>query len=120
MTDSSVSADFFSDEKATLGDRITNARELSDLTQEELAYKLGVELSTVREWEEDLSEPRANRLAMLSGILNVSLRWLMTGQGEDLVPTDPGVAPEEIAALRTKLSEAMELLARIESRIEND
>lgn len=120
MTDPSADADFYADDKATLGDRITNAREAIGLSDEELAHKLGVELSTLRDWEEDLSEPRANRLAMLSGVLNVSLRWLMTGQGEDLVPTDKGVTPEEITAMRAKLLDALDLLARIESRMDDD
>ncbi|MCH2075634.1 MAG: helix-turn-helix domain-containing protein [Rhodobacteraceae bacterium] len=120
MTDPSASADFYADDKATLGDRITNAREGVGLSQEDLADKLGIELSTLRDWEEDLSEPRANRLAMLSGVFNVSLRWLMTGQGEDLAPTDKGITPEEISAMRVKLLDALDLLAHIESRMDND
>ena len=49
------------------------------LVEAQLARRLGVKLATVRNWEDDRSEPRANRLQMLSGLLNVSFIWLMTG-----------------------------------------
>lgn len=120
MTDMAPSADFYHDDKATFGDRITGAREAAGLSQDELAHKLGIKLRTLKEWEDDLSEPRANKLAMLSGVLNVSLRWLMTGQGDDLVPSETAVSPEEVAALRAKLNEALELLARMEERMSHD
>ena len=36
---------------------------------------------TLRNWEEDRAEPRANRLQMLAGMLDVSLVWLISGLG---------------------------------------
>lgn len=119
MAEDPATADFYHDDKATFGDRITGAREAAGLGQEELARRLGIKLRTLKEWEDDLSEPRANKLAMLCGILNVSLRWLMTGQGDDLVPSDTPVSAAEVASLRAKLQEALELLSRIEDRLEN-
>lgn len=78
------------DEVATLGDRLARAREAAGMSQSQLARRLGVKLTTLRNWEADRSEPRANRLQMLSGLLNVSFVWLMTGMS-----TGDGAAPEE-------------------------
>ena len=75
---------YFSNENATFGDRVAAAREAQGLSQEELAKKLGVKLKTIRGWEDDVDEPRANRLSMLAGMLNVSMRWLLTAEGEGL------------------------------------
>ncbi|SDX02122.1 helix-turn-helix domain-containing protein [Litoreibacter albidus] len=75
---------YFSNDNATFGDRVAAARDAQGLSQEELAKKLGVKLKTIRGWEDDVDEPRANRLSMLSGILNVSMRWLLTAEGEGL------------------------------------
>jgi ribosome-binding protein aMBF1 (putative translation factor) len=60
----------------TFGDRMTGAREAAGLSQAELAKRLGVKVKTIRAWENDRSEPRANRLQMLAGILGVSIMWL--------------------------------------------
>ena len=75
---------WYSEEAATFGDRVTGAREALGLSEDALARKLGVKLKTVRAWEGDLAEPRANKLQMLAGILNVSIMWLLTGQGDGL------------------------------------
>ncbi|WP_298261689.1 helix-turn-helix domain-containing protein [uncultured Litoreibacter sp.] len=75
---------YFSNDNATFGDRVAAARDAQGLKQEELAKKLGVKLKTIRGWEDDVDEPRANKLSMISGILNVSMRWLLTGEGEGL------------------------------------
>ena len=74
--------DWYGPEAATFGDRVAAAREQTGMTQAMLAKRLGVRLATLRGWEEDLSEPRANRLSMLAGLLNVSMMWLINGEGE--------------------------------------
>lgn len=73
----------YGEEQATLGDRIAAGREALGFTQQQLAERLGVTLNTLEEWEFDQSAPRANRLQMLAGVLNVSLVWLMSGDGEN-------------------------------------
>ncbi len=114
-----VAPEWYADDKATLGDRITAAREAAGLTQEALAKRLGVKQRTILEWEDDMSEPRANRVSMLAGVLNVSLRWLLTGIGEDLVMPYPQgeVTLEEVAAVRAKLADSLELLSNMEARL---
>ena len=117
----------FTDDQATLGDRIAAAREAAGLTQAELAQRLGVRRPTLRDWEDDRAEPRANRLQMLAGCLGVSLRWLMTGEGED-PPLASGTAAalpasvaaqlvNEVRALRAQLLATCEGLERLERRL---
>lgn len=92
MTTSLQDTGWFSEDAATFGDRLAGARDAAGLSQAALAKQLGVKLSTMDAWENDVKEPRANRLQMLSGMLGVSLVWLLTGEGE---------GPEEPAALLT-------------------
>lgn len=97
---------YYSDEVATFGDRVSAAREAIGMSREELARRLGVKLKTVLAWEEDVSEPRANKLQMLSGILRVSLPWLIMGEGEGLEnPAEPGPGEENMEELARELSE---------------
>jgi transcriptional regulator with XRE-family HTH domain len=124
MTDS-----YFHDESATFGDRMAAARERLGLSQAQLARRLGVKLQTVQGWEGDRAEPRANRLQMLAGLLDVSMVWLMTGRGAGL-PAGADAPPEPtpgatLAALaaelrETRLAQAQiaERLARIEKRLQ--
>lgn len=66
----------------TIGGRISRAREAGGLTTNELARRIGVKNTTMQSWENDRSEPRSNKLVMLSGVLNVSPSWLIMGDGE--------------------------------------
>jgi len=84
MTDATSTESWFAADVATFGDRLAAAREAAGLGQEDLARRLGVRLTTISDWEDDRSDPRANRLAMVAGMLNVSLRWLLTGEGDGL------------------------------------
>lgn len=115
---------WFSDEQATFGDRLAGAREAAGLTQKELALRVGVKLETVRAWENDIKEPRANRLQMLSGILGVSLQWLLSGQGEGLSqPADFELSPDvseifaELRTLRAHMAGSVERLGQLEKRL---
>jgi transcriptional regulator with XRE-family HTH domain len=108
---------WYSDEAATFGDRITAAREAVGLSQEEVARRLGVRLRTVRAWEEDMAEPRANKLQMLAGLLNVSIRWLLTGEGEGVPDPDAAEMPAEITALLIELRDVKSQLHRAADRV---
>ncbi|MCR9134557.1 MAG: helix-turn-helix domain-containing protein [Alphaproteobacteria bacterium] len=66
----------------TMGGRISRAREDMHITSSQLARRLGVKSNTVRDWENDRAEPRANRVVMLAGVLGVSPTWLLTGFGD--------------------------------------
>lgn len=102
-------ATWYSPEVSTFGDRLSGAREAACMTQEQLAQKLGVKLKTLRAWEQDLSEPRANKLSMLAGLLNVSLSWLLTGQGDGPEGPDSAATLELSPDMRRLLSDLTEL-----------
>jgi transcriptional regulator with XRE-family HTH domain len=95
------------------------------MTQAILARRLGVQVSTLRNWENDMSEPRANRLSILAGLLNVSMMWLINGEGEGLDGTETaGVLPvaaadllAEMRTLRMELSQGAKQMARLEKRL---
>lgn len=118
-------SDWYSQGSATFGDRVAASREQSGLTQKELARRLGVRTSTIRNWEDDLSEPRANRLSIMAGILNVSMMWLINGQGEGMdSPPDTGeVTPDmrailnELREIRADMVSRVEQMARLEKRL---
>ena len=78
---------YYANDNATFGDRIYAAREAVGLSQSALAIRLGVQLKTLKKWEEDITEPRANKLQMISGLLNISITWLLIGEG--IGPQDP-------------------------------
>lgn len=116
---------YYGDEAATLGDRIVAAREAVGYSQKKLAARLGVKLKTVQGWEEDRTEPRANKAQMMSGILGVSLVWLLSGEGEGVLePTDATSGSEdiqgildEIRSLRTDITQATRKLSTVEKRL---
>lgn len=117
---------WYGEDVATFGDRLAAAREFAGLTQEEFSRRLGVKLSTVRSWENDLNEPRANKLQMMAGLLNVSVVWLLMGEGEG-VSNAPGEdearAPElsallvEIRDIRAQMKNSLDHLARLEKKL---
>jgi transcriptional regulator with XRE-family HTH domain len=117
--------DWYGPDAATFGDRVAAARERAAMTQAQLARRLGVKLSTLRGWEDDLSEPRANKLSMMAGILNVSIMWLLTGEGDGLegpddvseVPPEMGRLLASMRELRGDLKSASDRLARLEKQL---
>ncbi|MBI1218851.1 MAG: helix-turn-helix domain-containing protein [Rhodobacteraceae bacterium] len=116
---------WFSEEAATFGDRLAGAREAAALTQADLARRLGVRLKTLQDWENDVADPRANRLQMLAGMLNVSIMWLLTGRGDGLdepveaIPAsvDAQALLAEMRTLRTEAGRMAEQLGRLEKRM---
>ena len=108
--------DWFGPDAATFGDRLAGARELAGMTQAQLARRLGVKKSTIVAWEEDRSDPRANRLQMVSGLLNVSIIWLMNGEGAG-APEDSEIeVPADVAEVLTELREIRLAQVRLAER----
>jgi transcriptional regulator with XRE-family HTH domain len=117
--------DWYGPETSTFGDRLAAAREQAGMTQAQLAKRLGVKASTLRGWENDMSEPRANRLSMLSGLLNVSLPWMLTGTGdgisspddENQIPPDINDILLEIRDLKASMVATADKLGRLEKKL---
>lgn len=118
-------ATWFDAETSTFGDRVMGAREAAGLSQPELAKRLGVKIKTIRAWENDQSEPRANKLGNLAGILGVSMMWLLAGQGEGLdgpdvaEPLDADIEKIliDLRQMRQEQASLTERMGRIEKRL---
>lgn len=116
---------WYDDDVATFGDRLAAAREAAGLRAGDFAKRLGVKKSTVADWEADLSEPRANRLSMMAGLLNVSIGWLLTGEGDGVPVVDDAAAGDpdlvaiigEIRDIRVTMKRDLDRLARLEKRL---
>ncbi|MCC1481977.1 helix-turn-helix domain-containing protein [Roseibaca sp. Y0-43] len=125
MTENSDTTDWYSGDHATFGDRLTAAREAQGLSQSELAKRLGVRLPSLQGWENDTSAPRANKLQMLAGLLNVSLVWLLTGEGDgvadpvsqETLAEDAEAVLKNLRGLRTELNRISTELGRMEKRL---
>jgi len=117
----------------TLGGRIQMAREARGLSVAQLARRSGVLVKTLNNWESDRSEPRANKLQMLAGVLNVPPLWLLGGDVADF-DVDFDVTLDETADLASKVERLIKLhertsqllfevqseVRRLQSEIEND
>lgn len=111
------------DETSTFGDRLAAARGAAGLSQPDLARHCGVRVSSIRSWEDDQSEPRANTLQRLSGILGVSLMWLLNGEGESGIAAEletPGDLRDlllELRSVRADHAKTGDRLGRLEKRL---
>ncbi len=64
----------------TIGNRITELRKKLQLSQEEMANKIGVTRQSVSKWETDVSAPDAFNLIALSKILQTSVEYIVMGK----------------------------------------
>jgi transcriptional regulator with XRE-family HTH domain len=118
--------------QTTTGSRIEQARNQLGLSLPQLARRIAVKSKTLENWENDRSEPRADKLMKLAGLLQVPLIWLLTGntpQGSERMPTaleTVGIAQkleravamqQELAALLIGLSADV---ARLQREISED
>lgn len=57
--------------------RIRKLRKAQNLSQQDLAVKIGVDRSTIAKWENGTHPPRINTMRKLTRILNCSLEELL-------------------------------------------
>jgi len=113
---------FFDDNQdTTLGGRVFQAREAAGMTVAQVINRLGVRKATYMAWEADRSEPRANKLVALAGILNVSPTYLLSGLGRATPkpPKHQQIIDElrlDIEQLEQTLKAANKMLNRIKSQ----
>jgi len=113
---------WYTNDASTFGDRLVAARTAHNLTAKALARRLGVATKTVDKWENDISEPRANKLQMLSGVLNVSIPWLLTGENGEFqdIPADVTEVDSlltELRGLRAEMLAAAERMGVLEKQL---
>lgn len=105
-----------SQDNDTLGGRLWRAREAIGMSESALAKALGLKKETLRAWESDRSEPRANKLVTLAGLLNVSPTWLLDGVGD--APQSETIA-SELGILRAQLQRIRDLREQTDAAIAN-
>ncbi len=121
--ESDTNFDWYGPDAATFGDRVLGAREKAGMTQAQLSRRLGIKLATLQAWEEDRSEPRANKLQMLTGMLNVSLPWLLSGEGigpesrHALLSDDIQTILIEMRAIKTDMNRTADRLSKLEKKL---
>lgn len=72
--------------------RIFSVLEQKNISQSELARKLGIRQSTISGWKQKFNEPEAELLEPIANALNVSIEFLITGT-EKIIPGT--VLPDE-------------------------
>ncbi len=106
--------------KETLGNRIERARTSKGYNITQLSQRLAVKPMTLKAWETGKSEPRANKLSTLSGLLGVNINWLLAGDGD--MPTF-AAQPTDAKKVAIKVSQAITLqqrLSRLLTELESD
>ncbi|MCO5146169.1 MAG: helix-turn-helix domain-containing protein [Aquamicrobium sp.] len=108
-------------DSGTLGGRLARARNAAGLSAAQLARRVGVQSATVQSWEDGRSQPHANRLPTLAGVLNVSLSWLLHGVGPAPAEEDPRTAQDlgpQLARLKRLHRETAEIIVRLERHMD--
>ena len=77
----------------SIGNKLAEARKRQNLTQEQLAERLGVTRQAVSRWESDAAYPETDKIVRMARLLNVSCDYLLrddiaAGNTED-PPPDP-------------------------------
>lgn len=60
----------------TTGERIKEARKMANMTQAELAEKMGIPYQSIGQWERDIRNPKIETLQRIAEALNCSLAFL--------------------------------------------
>jgi HTH-type transcriptional regulator, cell division transcriptional repressor len=104
------------------GPRLKVARELAGMSREQLARRIGVETASIEAWEADARAPRANRVMTLSGVLGVTIGWLLEGREDGYMSTGQTPSLEglraQIDSVRLALNEAGEVLRNIDESLQ--
>ena len=69
------------------GERLYELRNKNNMSQGSLADRLDVSRQTVSKWENNMCMPEADKLVLLSEILDVSTDYLLKGQETETKPT---------------------------------
>ena len=91
----------------SVGARLARLRRAQNITQEELAERLGISRQAVSKWESDLAYPETDKLVSLAHLYHCTVDYLLTGQlltGQS--PTGQRPTEEEPASAQTENSES--------------
>jgi transcriptional regulator with XRE-family HTH domain len=97
--------------RKALGEFIARARESRDMTQVDLADKVGVVSGQVSKWERGLSLPSARKLAKLAAVLNLDVGELAE-RFADASQEDAVAARRQLSDVRRDLEFALKQVSR--------
>lgn len=109
----------------TFGGRFLRAREAAGLSVKDVASRLSVNIATVDGWQNDRSVPSARRLATLSGLVGVSLSWLLHGVGpapqadRKDKDSDDQALTDQLDRLKLLQSDVADVIGKIEKHIDS-
>ncbi len=104
----------------TLGERLSFLRDNLEMTQMELAEKIGITPMTLAKYTKDLNEPRSSTIAKMAQVLNTTSDYLV-GLSDDYTATGTELPPlqnkreQDLLFCFRKLSEQDKI--RVEERI---
>lgn len=64
----------------SIGERITELRQASNISQQQLSKALGISRQAVSKWENDQTSPDTINLIRLADVLNTEVEYLATGK----------------------------------------
>lgn len=67
----------------TFGEKLRESRKTSNLTQKQLADKIGAKHNSVSDWENDKNKPDPDTIELLCGILGISPNYLLNSNSDD-------------------------------------
>jgi transcriptional regulator with XRE-family HTH domain len=94
-----------------MGARVRHIRVTKNMTQEELAQRMGTQRPAVSNWENGINMPSLFTLKKMSTIFGVSLRQLIEGESSE--PTDVPMIPLETAVDKPGLERWIRLYERL-------
>ena len=93
----------------TIADRIYNLRKAKNISQEELADKLGVSRQAVSKWESEQSTPDIEKIIILSDYFEVTTDYLLKGIESD--ESEKETKPKIDANILTLIATALNFIA---------
>ena len=100
--------------------RLKEARENKGMSTAEIANRIGVRLRTYENWEDGKTEPRANRLQMLAGVLGVSLLWLIQGAEQHDPVIDQATRLDQLEAKLERLNSLQREVTQLTTELSNE
>ena len=70
----------------TFGNKLKEARKAKQLTQKQLADKIGAKHNSISDWENDKNKPDPDTIELLCGVLEITPNYLLTTSEDDFSP----------------------------------
>ena len=72
----------------SFGEKIKSARKSKNLTQRQLADKIGAAHNSISDWENDKNKPDPDTIELLCGVLEITPNYLLASSSEDFSPDE--------------------------------